>query len=504
MRNTLSWMTKALVLLLVVSGAAWLTTLNDSGVGTGWVQNVVRNWNQFGCFSLQGKLIDNPGGFAVETDPHVYPGHRPQSVYLVYICYHFLGGEKVGFLAYYAIVSAIVLISSWHLFGRSDRAFWLAATIVLTPGYLRWQNTLDPNLAAALYGFPFCALMLSLLRQKSLKWKDWGAVLLLIVVYSSINWTTAFIHAILFWTLVVTPAIPRRNIIGYTVIAAIAGGCVLLTSVASKMGGASGSGGGMSEILGGYGWGNVGYGVGLTTKTAFLRIATANLMGLLPALVFIGWFLFQHPRYRPGSMLFIVPALVPVLEVAAMRNYFGVHPWMSVHFILLGIVMAGTVFRDNISVPVKPEPHRAFRVGCLVATFVYTFAILTIGRVNVGNQVNLVALVQQQSPRGAALIVCQATDPELIEPRWTGIFDRRIIPVPDLSEASLSQLPEKRMILTSSRLPQGKIVAETTSLSQENPLVQKLLDLFSRHIANRRPGEKLTVGEHYFLYQVPG
>jgi hypothetical protein len=105
-------------------------------------------------------MVVNPGGFQAETNPECYPGHRPASLYPVFWCHQLFAGRELGFFAYYAILAAVVMLSVWQLLGRTERAFWLAVIVVLTPGYVRWQTSLDPNLVAYLFGFPFCAVVI--------------------------------------------------------------------------------------------------------------------------------------------------------------------------------------------------------------------------------------------------------------------------------------------------------------------------------------------------------
>src|SRR5271156_5672938 len=106
--------------VLVLAGASWLTTLVDDGLGLDWTHNVVRNWEQFGFFNLHGRLVYNPGGFQADTQPQIYLGHRPASLYPCFWTQElFRGAIAVNF--YYALVAAVVFLSIWQLLGRTDR-----------------------------------------------------------------------------------------------------------------------------------------------------------------------------------------------------------------------------------------------------------------------------------------------------------------------------------------------------------------------------------------------
>ena len=500
---------QVLILLAAVMGTAWMTTWVDDGMVPGWTHGVVRNWEQFGFFNLHGKMVSNPGGFQVETHPVYYAGHRPASLYPVFICHRLLGATGLGFLAYYAIMAAVVMLSIWQLLGRTERAFWLAITVVLAPGYVRWQTTLDPNLTAVLLGFPFCVGMLGLLRRPTLGWFHWGALFLLILVYSSVNWTTIFVHAMLFVTLLVLPRVSWRHLLIYAGLTAAAAGGVLLASLSSKMAMANGSSAGLASVVQGYGWGNAGYGLDMSTKTACLRLLAANGIGLLPVLVYLGWQWWRRGgRQSAGPLIFLLPALVPVVEVLGMRNYFGCHPWMSVHFILLGIILSATVWKERAGAAVDGEtrPRLAFCLGFLAVTFAYGLTVLAAGHAHNERELKLAALIREHTARDTTIVIRRDTDPDLagLESRLPELFDRHLVVVSDTGEASLADVPAKRVILTAVAPPSEKTIAQTGGTDDGDRVFKKLLGWYARHIAHRRAGDKLELGEKYFLYQPPG
>ncbi len=497
-----------LVLLAAVTGAAWLTTLVDDGLGDGWVQVVVRNWEQFGFSNLHGKLVFSPGGFEAESNPKLYAGHRPASVLPVFLCYHLLAAGDKGFLVYYAIMAAIVLLAIWQLLGRTERAFWLAAVVVLTPGYIRWQTSIDPNLSAVLFGFPFCAIVLSLLQRAVLKWTHWAALFLLILIYTSVNWTTIFVHAMLLVTLLLLPRMAWRRVFFYAGLIAVIGGVVLLTSVASKMTTIPDRthGNGLARILTDYGWGNSGYGFEMGTKTACLRLLAANLMGLLPMLLILGWQFWRcGGRWSAGGLIFLAPFVVSVVEVMGLRNYFGHHPWMSIHFILMGIILSAVLWKARHSATVvdSPQPRLAFRLACLAATFVYGFIVLTAYHTHNEQELNLVGMIRAHTDRDTTIVIRLDTDPALkgMDLRLPELFDRHVVVVPDSTAASLADVPAKRLFLTTVPPVSEKILGQTGGAENENPVLKKLLGWYAHYIAHRRPGDKLDLPDKFFLYQ---
>jgi len=499
---------KILILLAAVVGTAWLTTWVDDGLGNGWTQIVVRNWEQFGFFNLHGKLVVNPGGFEAVTHPEWYTGHRPASLYAVWLCHRLFGSGGPGFLVYYAAMAALVAGSVWVLLGRTERAYWLAVTLVLTPGYVRWLTTLDPNLTAVLFGFPFCAVVIARLSRPALTRANGVGLFLLILVFTALNWTTIFVHAMLFVTLLLLPRVSWRHLVIYAVLTGGLVGGVVLTSLASKMGSAQGSGAGLATILSGYGWGNTGYGVDLTTRTACTRLLAANLLGLMPLLIFLGW-QFRRPAVRQSGqgLLFLLPALVPVVEVLGMRNYFGHHPWMSIHFIILGIILAAVVWNARAAAPAAPvaEPRRRlpFRLGWLAMTFTYGFIVLAATHAHNEPLLRLQALIAENTARHTTIVIRQDTDPALagMAARLPETFDRHLVVLPDASPAAWAAIPPPRIMLTAVPPPADAIRAQTTHARGGNPVLARLLGWYSRHIANRRAGDKLDVGDQYYLWQ---
>ena len=71
------------VLALTASGV--LFYLADGNLDLGQYKNVMRNWEQYGLFTLKGKLVTNAGGFEALAKPEVYPGHHEDSrtLYLI-------------------------------------------------------------------------------------------------------------------------------------------------------------------------------------------------------------------------------------------------------------------------------------------------------------------------------------------------------------------------------------------------------------------------------------
>jgi hypothetical protein len=310
------------ILLLILSTAILYRTVDDN-LGIGWPHNVIRNWEQYGLLQLKGKLVVNPGGFEALSHPVYYAGHRAASLYPAFILKQAFAWTGASMLPFFITLSLGIFISVWWLMGRTEFALLIAGVASLSPGYFVFTVLLDPNTMAALAGLPFAAIVFSLLRRPRLSAGVVAALTCLIMAYSSINWSTAFVHGAIVAVLLVAPSITLRRLALYM---GLAGGCALLVvtfSVMQKHGQSTN----FAHWLAGYTWGNSGYGQGLTTSRALVRLATVNTLGLLSLLLLCVYVIAK--RFRSGhsrNWLGVLPLLTTILEIGALRNYFGHHP----------------------------------------------------------------------------------------------------------------------------------------------------------------------------------
>ncbi len=492
--------------VFILAAASWLTTLVDDGLGLVWTHNVVRNWEQFGFFNLHGSLVFNPGGFQADTQPQIYKGHRPASLYPFFLIQKLFHGAEAA-VFYYALVAAVVFFSIWQLLGRTDRAFWLGAMAVITPGYLLWQPTIDPNLTAVMAGFPFCAVVIRLLQQERLNLIQTGFLFGLIMLYSAINWTAAFIHGMLFATLLLLPKVPRKNLIFYTILAALAAIVVVAASLMGKMNDGHGGHVGLATICQGYGWGNRGYGLDLSTKTAFLRLMVVNGIGLLPVMTFLGWELWRGrtPSRKQVGLLFLLPFLAAIFEVAALRNYFGQHPWMSCNFVLLGMILSFLVWKSThgaIDAIDKVRLNPFLQLAVLTMAFAYGFAVLLFYHVHNGQQLALMKFIRSNTARPAVIWVARDADPKLAEmqKRLPDLFDRRVIVLDTLPNPDAGMT--NGFLLTAVKNNGYQLAARSEGSGEIEglSLMKQMLEWYSRVVAHRHAGDKLEFGGEYYLY----
>ena len=64
------------VLFVVICSVLLFCYLIDDGLGIGWPQNVLRNWEEYGFLNLGGKLVTNAGGFDITNHPEIYKRNK--------------------------------------------------------------------------------------------------------------------------------------------------------------------------------------------------------------------------------------------------------------------------------------------------------------------------------------------------------------------------------------------------------------------------------------------
>ena len=500
-------------MLAIIAGCAWLLFLVDDGLGVAWPQNAVRNWEQFGFFNLHGQLITNPGGYEATTDPQIYGGMSPVCLWLVYWATKLFGWTGLGTMSFHILLALAVFWAIWNLTGRDQLAFAIAAAAVLCPGYVRWQKILDPNTIPVLLSLPFATVVLDLLKKERLGLYACVGLFALTLGFTTLNWTTAWAYGLCALWLLCLPGVSRRRVLLFTALAGTS--CILfaIASVIAKAGGGHARISGVNpvELMRGYMWGNTGYGLGMTTGKMLLRLSFVTAVGLLPLLlVLISLTVKQVNRANYRIWPAVPPFALGIAEVAIMRNYFGHHPWMAAPVLLVGLVYSLAVLRihvasDTVSTP-RPTAHArvSFLAGAIpFFAFLYCLAVLIFFRANAANELSLVNLVRHHTERSACIVIVKGLDPQTAQlaPRFDELLDRRVVIIDDLHHLPGNQGPV--VILSSVTLKDSVTLLAQTSGNgtSPRPWLQATVDWFNHSIARRRAGDRLELGNSYYLYR---
>ena len=333
--------TKTLIVCVVMAmaGAILFFGQSDQERNGGWAHSVLRNWGEYGFFKLQGRMITNPGGYSVLEDPQYYTGHRPHVLRAAYFIGCLTGNPGYEGWLFQALLSALVGWAIWKGLGQSLAAFLVAFCTVVSPGFIRHSLILDTLAIPALLGIPFVVLSALLLRKERLKLADWICLLVLCVVYTSINWTTGMALVVAFAYFVTSANFKLGRIVALFAAAGVSAAIVLAVSVLDKRSGDASAAHALVALYNNYLFGPGGYGnIPMDWVTATRRILVANIMALAP-LIFAAGFVVSASSWRTTfSIVTLLPLLASLACVAFFRNYFATHPWMAAPVIILGCI----------------------------------------------------------------------------------------------------------------------------------------------------------------------
>jgi hypothetical protein len=493
-----------LLMLLALTASGIMFYLADGDLASGNMHNAVRNWEQYGLLTLQGKMVVNPGGYEALTNPQVYKGHRAASLYPVFFIKRLFGWTGAGSLAVHVTLSLIVLLSIWVLLGRNRIGWLVGAAAILCPGYIRDQTYLDPNVLALVMGLPFAAIVLPLLVRPSLSPISIVVLFLTIAVYTSLNWTTAFVHGVLLAYLVVARQVTARRVWLY--IAASGLSVILVTgiSVLDKQKTCAS----FEEFLGAYLWGKVGYGAYLTTDRALIRLLFVVVAGLLPLLLVHGYLFVQRlDRNSEKPWAAFLPLAAVVLGVGVMRNYFGTVPWMAAAAFLAALVLSIKLILEGRSAAAAasepPSVGRALpQAAFLTACFCYALAVSVLATLHDSECRAMVTLVRVHTARSDTIVVAE-TDPKLasICGGVADVTDRRIVVQRELSLGE--PLAGRTFLLSTSGEVKLPLVATTSQPALISwPVVQRLLAWYRMAVARRLPGDQGFRPGTCYLYEL--
>jgi hypothetical protein len=503
---------KIITVAFVITCSALLIYLVDDGLGMGWPQNVVRNWQQFGLFKLRGQLVFNEGGFEALTRPEIFRGISPVSLYPPYAATELFGWTGLGTMSFHILLAAAVFWAIWQLLGRTNFAFVTATVVILTPGYLRWQKGLDPCTIPVLLSLPYIAIILSILRKYRLSVVSLIGLSALIWCFTSLNWSTAWVCGPCILLLWFSPNVERRKTIIFAALSAVSCAILGIISVKIKAGTGNAGSSNLFQFFLSYTWGDTGYGLNLTTGKAVLRLAFVNVVGLLPALVIFVYVLEERIRRQRRIWPSISPLALSVLDIAIMRNYFAHHPWLAAPVLLVGLILSLALLRTDNMAATEPLPldagtnrqNASVVASVFVCCFAYGLCVLFILRANEADLLSLVRLIRHDTGRSDLVVLVRNSDPQTVDlaPRLPEVLDRRVVVINQFYD--LPAMENRAVILSSVPLNGNlRVLAqsdsgETKSRSWET----KLADWFNESIARRRPGDRLNVAPRYFLYDV--
>src|SRR5439155_10118391 len=112
---------------------------------------------------------------------------------------------------------------------------------VLSPGFARCSTNLDPLTIPVLFGLPVMSWVCECLELPKLRTGQIAVLVVIIILYSQLNWTVVFSVAVAGAYLLATSGAPRRNVFVFFLILAGAVTSTVIVSISSKLTSAAGA-----------------------------------------------------------------------------------------------------------------------------------------------------------------------------------------------------------------------------------------------------------------------
>jgi len=519
-------------LLLGVFSALFINYLLPGHV---WTQGLSRaglnNWYDHGYLELKGHFVTNPGGIGQSEIPVRYPGYRGLS-YLPIHLLHLMTGDLPAALRIFLILLTVVLaVSIWGFLGRTPVALAAATAFCFSPGNLRMAVLWAPPHGPVLLGIPLLICFLMALESNRQSKALTGVLLFLVACYAQIEWSTGFAIFILWSTVVaIWWRTNRRRVISLTVFLVVALLMCLPALVLEKVAApgvlekvtppGKGSGGLSLELvryLNSVTVGSVGYdGMPMSWGLAMRRLVSVNLIGLLPLWLMFAWIIARSPRKNArGTLSNLAPLLAAGLSVLVLRNMMTPHKWVQMPIIGMGILFSMHLFlgatdrtAENQEPKLSSPVH--LRIPALLVfalgSFLYCLFILTVFRINDAERRAFVAVVSENTPRSALVVIGPNLGPYLAVPGLGGtamvLLDRKTVqaqqPVRRMAEEGSSK---EAYIIDSEPLPELGVPLATSEAARI-AWIEKPLGWYRQNVAGWTAKTRPTLPSKYYLYRI--
>jgi hypothetical protein len=263
--------------------------------------------------------------------------------------------------------------------------------------------------------------------------------------------------------------------------------------------------------------GSVGYaGMPMSWGLALRRLVSVDLIGLLPLWLMFAWIIARSPRKNGrGTLSNLAPLLAAGLSILVLRNIMTPHKWIQMPIIGMGILFSMHLFlgatgqtaenqESKLSAPVhlRIPALLAFALG----SFLYCLIILTVFRVNDAERRAFVAVVSENTPRSALVVIGPNLGPYLAVPGIGAppmlLLDRKTVqaqqPVGRMAEEGSSK---DAYIIDCEPLPELGVPL-ATSAAARIAWIEKLLGWYRQNIAGWTAKTRPTFPSKYYLYRI--
>jgi hypothetical protein len=490
----------AIFLLLAVVVTIIFQTIPDPRMESGWCQIVMRNWQSEGFSAMRGQLVANYGGLSPNEEPVVYPGHRPEFLYIPYFLKYSLPfGDARGIL-YVVFMTSISFWGIARLFAYRPYGITAACLFCVCPGYIANIALIDTISFPGVLGVSTMCLAASFLIGKRQTTAGLVAVGLGMALFMTLNWSTLFSLAIL-GMFVLASGSRRKSVYLVLISAGLVGIWTLYLAMKSRA-----AGNGPAELWDTYLFGPLGYDKGgMTWSKAGLRILAVNLVAWLPL---VAWFVVGMSLMRPRRHIAcLLPLIGSLLVVLSMRNYHAHHPWGAVSFIALGLLMTMALMQPEFGVISRPFRRKSIVVGITAAGILYAFTWVAFDTHNKKEYNNLHDLIFSKTPRNSRIFFVENpwTNNSMID--WNAFslqFDRKISSkderLRDPRFTSDSIQPE--YFVSTQFPPAGSHLVASQSCKDGaiDAIMESILNFYREKVSKRTTGDRKTYAKTFYLY----
>jgi hypothetical protein len=487
------------------------------------VKCVLNNWYDYGYLELKGHFVMNAGGINQRETPVRHEASTGLGLLPLHLLHLMTGDLLVALRLFLILLTMVLALSIWVFLGKTPAALAAATAFCFSPGYIQKAVDWDVNPGTVLLGIPLLICFLKVLESNRQSNAVIGVWLLLIAGYVQIEWATGFAIFILWSTVVaIWWRTNRRRVILFTAFLAVVLLLCVTAKVFAKAASQSGAGGSVFldtvRYLGTMTVGRIGYDgkTPMSWGLALRRMVSVDLVGLLPLWLMFAWVIARSPRGNGrGTLLKLTPLLASGLSVLVMRNYFVPHKWIQMPILGMGILFSMHLFLGaNDQAAVNQESKLSapvsLRIPALLVfalgSFLYCLVILTVFKVNNAERHALVAVVSENTPRHALVVIgpnlgpCLAADPR---PEYAaGLLDRKTVeaqaPVRQMTEVAESKAA---YFVDSEPLPELGVPLATSEAARIE-WIEKLLGWYRQNIAKWTAKTRPTLPSQYYLYRI--
>ncbi len=496
-------------LVMAVAGGVLFFGQSDQMRNGGWAHSVLRNWDEYGFFKLEGRMIINPGGHGVLDDPQYYTGHRPHVLRAAYFVGHLTGNPGHEGWLFQALLSGLVGWAIWKGLGQSLTSFLIAFCTVVSPGFIRNSLVLDTLAIPVLLGIPFLVLAALLLRKDQLRPINWLCLLLLCAIYTPINWTTGMALVVVFFYFVTSKQFKFGRIIALFAAAGVCATIVLGISVLDKKGGDSSVAHALASLYNNYLFGSGGYGnIPMDWVTATRRIFVANIIALAPLICASGALVSAKSWRATFSVMALLPLIASLACVALFRNYFATHPWMAAPVIILGCIATLLSWYDRSEIKPGPDLATTKVVVILISlvSFVYSLLLSQAYQIYSSGAADIKSMIRNNTGR-ADIVFCDESvleDGILLD--WLALgCDRKLLNWDDEFGSTILRANRRLFLLTANPDSAiGALVADSASpLGPIAGFLNTPLEWYRAKVARRDVREVPDPSATYYLLELP-